>query len=49
MRQSPHCSAIVPTRPQDHVKVYSIHEINPDNETLDDALDPEVAAKQWEL
>ncbi|KAI0654269.1 GMC oxidoreductase [Cubamyces menziesii] len=40
---------MVPTRPQDHVKVYSIHEINPDNETLDDALDPEVAAKQWEL
>ncbi|KAI0324288.1 GMC oxidoreductase [Cubamyces sp. BRFM 1775] len=33
----------------DHVKVYSINEIDPDYETLDDALDPRVAAKQREL
>ncbi|KAI0332148.1 GMC oxidoreductase [Cubamyces sp. BRFM 1775] len=34
---------------QDHVYVYSIHEIDPKYETIDDILEPEVVARQQEL
>ncbi|KAI8977772.1 GMC oxidoreductase [Trametes punicea] len=34
---------------QDHVKVFSICEIDPKYETLDDVMDPEVIARQQEL
>ncbi|KAJ2978492.1 hypothetical protein NUW54_g11278 [Trametes sanguinea] len=35
--------------PSDHVYVYSIYEINPSIETVDDVLEPEVFARQQEL
>ncbi|KAI9060841.1 GMC oxidoreductase [Trametes sanguinea] len=34
---------------QDHVKIFSIYEIDPKYETVDDALDPEVLAREKEL
>ncbi|OSD08629.1 GMC oxidoreductase [Trametes coccinea BRFM310] len=36
-------------RAEDHVYVYSIYEIDPSIETVDDILDPEVFARQQEL
>ncbi|KAJ2986615.1 hypothetical protein NUW54_g9701 [Trametes sanguinea] len=38
-----------PTSTEDHVKIFSIYEIDPNYETVDDALDPEVLARQKEL
>ncbi|KAJ2994200.1 hypothetical protein NUW54_g7593 [Trametes sanguinea] len=38
-----------PTPTEDHVKIFSIYEIDPNYETVDDALDPEVLARQKEL
>ncbi|KAJ8474322.1 hypothetical protein ONZ51_g7298 [Trametes cubensis] len=35
--------------PSDHVYVYSIHEIDPTYETIDDIVEPEVLARQQEL